>query len=336
MSKAVVAVSVLISLTVGRAAWGDDKPRAIGHEEILDWLPEDSQTLFVMRGPIFQGPPAAAPIKTELDSFRYQLQFFMGVPQLDAKAADENVAKELADNPVMLAVEGSRKFRSPTGFGMMPYEGAHILVYRKNVGANMTALQKKPLRTEEIEGQRVSVIQEKMEEDLWTTYVAQIKPNVIILATNRDYLKEVMKRSAAKTKPKTRAFPVNLPEWKYVETAAPFWGLRHYDRKDGPNDPSSPLAGKTLEANVLDDQAVGFVIALKDDVADVKYLSTNKDALEIAGTAWAFPDEKATQPTVRAGAPGVAEISFPLEKNSQFYNAIFLIILQNLGHSVSL
>jgi hypothetical protein len=334
MSRTVVAVSLVASLTLGSSAWGEDKPRLTGHEEILEWLPEDSQTLFVVRGPFLIGQSAAKEIKTELDSFRFQLRRLMSVGDLGDEVADENVEKTLIGNPVMLSVEGSRKFRAPANFGMMPYEGAHILVFRNGVEAIMTALEKKAVRREEIEGQRVTVIEEKRDDDLWTTYVAQIKPGFIVLATHRDYLKEIMRRSAAKIKAKTRAFPVNLPEWKHVDTAAPFWGLRHYDRKDAANDPSSPLTARR-EANVPDDQAVGLVIALKDDVAEIQYLSTNKNALEIAAALWTLHDEQAPSRMIRTGMPGVVNVSFPLKQKSPSYNAILLALLQSLGHGIS-
>ncbi len=244
--------------------------------------------------------------------------------------------KTLDKNPIALAVEGSRRFREPKNLGMMPYQGAHVLVFKNDLRPIMASLEKAALRIEEIAGNPVAVFRDQREEDLWTTYVAQPKPNVMILATDRDYLQEVLSRIASKVKSRRRALPKDLPEWKYVDGTASFWGLRHYDRKDAADDPSSPLAGEKRQANTPDDQAIGLVIALKDDIAKIHYLSTNKDALGIAEVSWAMVSHKGQTHHLHAGSTSVIKISFPLENDSSSNDLLLLVLLQALGHGVEL
>src|SRR6266700_2260703 len=49
---------------------------------------------------------------------------------------------------------------------------------------------------------------------------------ILICATDQGYLTEMLKRI---DRPVTkRALPKELPEWKHVEMASRFWGIRHY------------------------------------------------------------------------------------------------------------
>jgi hypothetical protein len=57
-----------------------------------------------------------------------------------------------------------------------------------------------------------------------------------------------------------RALPETLPEWRYVDTRARFWGLRHFDRTQMDKDPSSPFGGPKAW-NWPDDQAIGLVFS---------------------------------------------------------------------------
>jgi hypothetical protein len=62
---------------------------------------------------------------------------------------------------------------------------------------------------------------------------------VVVIASNRAYLEELLGRRGARAG--ARAFPSELPEWAWVDTRAPFWALRHYQR-DTNDDPTSPFA----------------------------------------------------------------------------------------------
>ena len=215
----------------------------------------------------------------------------------------------------------------------MPYEGASITIFDQPLGEEWQALWKSAAkenatRTERMVGEEVLVFKRKYEDDDWTFYLAQPKPDVVVLATNRSYLEELLIRMAKPAK--TRGVPESLPEWKHLDMSKPLWALRHYDRKDALNDPSSPLEA--------DDQAIGFVFTFdlaKDDLAVVKYLSGNEDALRLAKENWTHPNEDLT-PDIRRSGSGVIEISLPLKgpSGSDAVGMYVLVLLNALGHGI--
>ena len=77
-------------------------------------------------------------------------------------------------------------------------------------------------RSEEIEGVHILVFQQKMEGDLWTTYAAFPGRDVAVVASNRDYLRTVLTRRKNGTK--KRALPDSLPEWRFINRNAPYFG----------------------------------------------------------------------------------------------------------------
>src|SRR5690606_41943945 len=75
-------------------------------------------------------------------------------------------------------------------------------------------------------------------------YLCQPQPGLLVCATNRSYLAEVLERMQQPAK--MRAFPKDLPEWKHVDVKASVWGLRHYrpDRAE-----NAPLDRKSTRLN---------------------------------------------------------------------------------------
>src|SRR5262249_43102388 len=137
----------------------------------------------------------------------------------------------LACATVKLLVEGSRRFRPPTGLGLMRYEGAMIAVFEHDIDDRIaTSLHKGATQTETIAGRRVSLFEVRFENDDWTIYVTQPRPDVLISATDRGYLAELLRRIDQHAR--ERALPDSLPEWKHIDPTARLWGVRHYDVKD--------------------------------------------------------------------------------------------------------
>jgi len=248
--------------------------------DILWWLPPNTETVIVARGP-FKLPVLPEEPNRQYDKI-LQLMTLGALTGLK----EGSFYQRLVGRTVSLAVEGSRRFREPSGLGEMPYEGCAIILFQVDLGltgvALMKALEAAALRQREVRGHRVMIFEEKMESDTWTILVAHPKPNVLLCATDEGYLSEVLNRMGAREKP--RALPETLPEWKHLDVNAPFWALRHYDRENASSDPSSPLTTQKA-ANVPDDQGVGLVFEYnpsRGKVARVKYLSANKNAVEIA------------------------------------------------------
>jgi hypothetical protein len=188
---------------------------------------------------------------------------------------------------------------------------------------------------ETIAKQEVFVFQKKQEQDQWTFFIAHPKPNILLAATDSKYLEEVLKRMALKGKPKTRALPENLPEWKHVDLKARYWGIRHYDKGNAAQDPTSPLVKERRPANNPDLQAIGFVFTLdpvKENVARMKYLSGNERAGPIAAGSWTHPEEELV-PKVIEKTKGVIEISVDLKK-PRTRGIFLLVLLAALGHGI--
>src|SRR5262245_8464956 len=91
-------------------------------ERLLDWLPEDTETVIVAQGPFDIPKPTAEQFK-----FDESIRFLTLGPVSDVQ--DGMLYKELAGQKVLCAIEGSRRFIAPRNLGSMPYQGAHILQF---------------------------------------------------------------------------------------------------------------------------------------------------------------------------------------------------------------
>jgi hypothetical protein len=297
-------------------------------EVLLTWLPEDTETLIVAPGP-FEIPkrgPAPAPV---LFDFSKAIRFLPVLPLL--LLHDELLRNELAGQKVLCAVEGSRRFTRPGEFGLMPYEGCHILQFDPasddTLRKAVQACQKKAKETIEVAGERVAVFTEKRECDPWTFFVCRPRPGVLICATNRGYLEETLRR--IDRKPGTRALPGDLPEWKHVDVKAPVWGIRHYWKELAAEDPSSPL-----HPDGDDPAAVGLAFSFgPGNGGRVRYLSGARDALEIATKGWDIKSE-GLSPEIKPVAPGVIEITVSIPPKEESAAMFMFVLMLRLGHGI--
>jgi len=185
---------------------------------------------------------------------------------------------------VEIAIEGSRHFRRPSGlFGEMPYEGCQIAVLAEATVSRRDSFLKHSssvaLRGDSLVGQKMAVFEEKVDDDIWTTFLAFPKPNLVLACTNRAYLREVLERIGGKVG--KRALSETLAEWKFVDTEAPFWGLRHYDKSQAGLDPTSPFVDRNI-FGTADRQASGVAFRFdprKGNVVTISYFSSTRDIL---------------------------------------------------------
>jgi hypothetical protein len=324
------------------------RPRSVGSPVVLakalSWLPADTETIVVANGTFLLPPP-----ETEIEdedrmrqlSSKQITEKFEALPTA-LVGLPECLLKILSNQKVSFAMEGSRNFRSPSELGEMPYEGCDIVVFVNNIADLGDSFMKNSknggTKFEEIEGQRVAVFSQKLEEDVWTAFVVLPKPNVLLVATNREYLRDLLARFGGATG--TRALPDELQEWKYVNIRARCWGLRHYDKNQANLDPSSPFGGEK-PANFPDNQAIGIVFnfgAPSSDGATITYLSGAKDVLGIVREGL-FPVEsdpdsnKDLRIHYREIAPGVVQGSFSLIHSEPVWYFTF-ILMAALGHGV--
>ena len=307
--------------------------------DVLWWLPEDTQTVSVVRGPFKALSPIAEPsedMPATLEHVNLVLQMLpLGAISTIKKG---RYYKPLVGRNVLFGIEGSRKFRSPKSLGSMRYEGCAIVILQAGLGTARDALLKQMAsqakQVQTIAGQQVALFEETLEGDVWKIFICIPQPDVLLCATNRTFLAQVLHRMHQRGR--TRSLPNSLPEWKHVDTRARFWAVRHYDKNDAQNDPSSPLSGEQLEANWPDTEAVGIVFNLdpsQSKSATIKYLSGNKDALRLFTDAHAKIE--GFKPVIRLAEPGVVEMVVNLG-NPDESPAFLLVLLGLLGQAVYL
>jgi hypothetical protein len=316
---------------------------SVDFEQLMSWLPANTETITVARGPfvIASNSPAENDTHDRVISDQDLSQNFEELPLALLQLKDGLLAKRLQGKRINLAMEGARHFRPPAGLGEMPYEGCAIAVFSDDIHAETVSFAKdsRASKVERMEDQDVSVFQEKLEQDTWTTFVAFPSDHVILVATDRNYLAEVLARFQGKNGP--RALPDDLPEWEYVHTGARFWGLRHYDKSQAQTDPTSPFAGRK-STNFPDERAIGLTFVFDPQngrSATITYLSGDtslgtKPSESPLGMARAS-EAKGLDIKYRELSPGVVEGSYSLEhlQAVQF----FLFVLEGtLGHAIYL
>lgn len=291
-------------------------------EEIIWWLPTDTQTVTVEQEPLrFLAEPDDKGLS-------------VSPPWPPAIVRKGALSRQLAGKNVILRVEGARRFRVPKDLGLMPYEGATVAVFEQGLDASISkSLHEGATRTETIEGSQVSMFSQRYEMNDWTLYICQPKPNVLIGATDRGYLAELLRR--IENRASSRALPADLPEWKLLDPVSPCWGIRHYDVKDAKSDPTSPLGGRE-GWYFRDDDAVGMVFTFdaRRHKATVKHLSSSKDAASAVTKYWQN-EQLEKKPQVQQAEPGVVEVSATFGQGEP--DPIFLFLLSTaLGHGVCL
>lgn len=314
---------------------------------VLSWLPADTETVVVadMRNGSFltakrlkrkendEDKDVVLPINAVAALFELQPLSFLGLKK--------PLARLIETHRVALAVEGSRHFRDPKQLGLMPFEGCQVVIFKSALGEAGTRFMRSAaelgLRIEKIGGIGVAVFQEQWEADDWTFYVAFPNANTVLIATNREYMQQVLSRM--RTSPADRALPRTLPEWKYVDAHAPFWGMRHYDRSQAELDPSSPFGGKK-SANMSDEAAIGLTFyydPAKGRTPTVIYISADKTAADKFKTYIPSDEEAAKdmQAKFRDLEPGIVESSYQLSK-SYSVEYFFFVLGGLLGHAVYL
>lgn len=278
---------ILCLAVVSSMGCTDQKTRATSNairgrtdlKRVLSWLPADTETLLVANGPFWMSnfqiggqddknrTVTSEELEKQFDGLTLGLFSFKG----------SLLEKHLEGKEVSFALEGSRHFRSPAGLGELPFEGCALAVFRDGLGDRRDAFMKDAaqvaVRMEEIEGQKVAVFEEPREQDIWTIFVTFPQEGVVLVATDKQFLKAMLARM--RSAEGERALPDTLPEWKYVNKQAQFWGLRHFDKGQAKEDPTSPFEGRK-SANIPDDEAIGLTYQSdpsKERKATLTYLS---------------------------------------------------------------
>jgi hypothetical protein len=201
-------------------------------QELLSWLPEDTDTVGVAQK--FLTPGEAKPKNAFYQS-------------LDGELMDGNVGsifflcqtrslEPVSGCKVKTALIGARKIKVVTKFSMPLGEACAIIRFDRDLG-DAASKWSETLRSQEsreltLGTHPVFVLPVKEAPSMlyfWSpaheVYFLQLKPDTILCATDERYLKEVFERSHLQ--PKSRALPDTLPEWKSLDASAPVWMVRH-------------------------------------------------------------------------------------------------------------
>lgn len=300
-------------------------------KDVLWWFPEDTETLMIARGPFkAEALEQDAPPK-DLAQFFRRISFGPLMVMQDGKFYEQ-----IQGQTILLAVEGSRRFRSPAALGVMLYEGCTAIYFESSFASIkesfVKSLRANSQTVQDINGYQVIGFEERWESNLWKLYVTFPEENLLLCATDEGYLKETLSRMNHRST--KRGIPQDLPEWEYVDTQAQFWGIRHYSQKGFTRDPSSPLSGVKRAYNIPDKEATGLAYSFDPGSRKelrIKYLSTNKDAVSLAKEYW-DPRNYKLEPEISRSKSGV-DITFDSEKFRP-YSILQLMILGAFGHGL--
>jgi hypothetical protein len=323
---------------------GRDK---IGFAQVRPWLPADTESILVANGPFWMSNFRTG--DEEVDDYvvtaeKIEKQFEgLTLALFDTK--DDFLEKHLEGKKVLFALEASRRFTSPQGLGEAPYEGCAVAIFQDDLGEGRDAFMKDAVgvavRFEDIEGQRIAVFEEPSEEDTLTTFVAFPRERVVLVATNEGFLREVLARMGDTEKKNGQALPKTLPEWRYLNQRAMFWGLRHYDKPAPKDDPTSPFGGER-QANIPDEEAIGLTYESNPgaETATLTSLSgPNADLMEIEKKRFPVASEPLAIPGLhiqyRKLETGVMRTTYDL-KQSRPLNLFLLVLLGDMGHVIYL
>lgn len=226
-------------------------------EEILGWLPEDTESLMVASGPYRPIVPPRPPRRTigetkivdgkavvtyrDADTGKiwippapdHQGDFLRMSIEMSGfnflNIVDEPHLQEIARQPLRHAVLAGRRFKSVTGIpGGTPFDGCAILWFERPIPKELIAIRTdEKTRTERIADQVIASIATREE---WgdgkslTLYFANPKSHVLLVATDREFLRTMLSRIKQPTA--TRALPADRAEWQNLDVTASMWGIR--------------------------------------------------------------------------------------------------------------
>lgn len=219
-------------------------------DQILQWLPVDTETLVVAQQPfkIPRRDPQAIPSVAGMAQ-----GYVLGLLGAIGK---EGVDKALVGQTIRLAAIGARKFqnhapdaRGGLPLGLISYQGCAIYSFVEEVPESI--FQRKA--DESVMGHPVWVSKGSQNDlkDTDTYFAARPLPDLVFACNDRDFLTQMVSRMAVVQSP--RALTADLTEWQHLDRSAPVWAIRHFRSDRVTLDPtiSMLLAGKDPGATGL-------------------------------------------------------------------------------------
>ncbi len=268
-------------------------------KKVLAWLPGDTETLFVIRGPLVSGDRPLGPgFGPRLLSFAAQ---WLGV----GKGA---ITRALEGRTLRDIVEGSRKFLDRTGIpGGIVYESCEVLRFDGPLPEDgrvlLGELEKAAEKVEEAAGVKVFVF--STEWGKVKIAVALPKPDVICVGMGDVFIREVLERIGKHAK--DIVIPADLPEWQRFDPRSRGWAFRHFVKGTVGKDVTTLLGVNVL--GVQDPKAVGVVFELSVDGSGggvLTLLSGSEDPDAVLEKLW--KPMKGTKPVVQKVNGGASAV----------------------------
>ncbi len=305
-----------------------NEPQSPDWKTILDWLPPVTQTLIVASQPFVISKQVEFGEKDSESSINLLRSFALG------RVADfPTLYEALGGQRVSLSVAGVRRFRDFSGIGLGPFDGCAVIAFSQPFSKALDVMLREMPQIKE-EGAAVFILSTVREgsrraqpEDL-SLFVTQLGPSVLAVATERESMHMLLNRRIHAASP--RALPTGLPEWKYVDSTAPVWAVRHFRRTYDPT--AKRLSALTGPLEELDDSdVVGLVHNARPPGTSqiVDYFSNNRRAIQVARRYWQWKEEGLPPPKVRLMSTGVVQVvvSTPSPDSNEVFTLLFLASL---------
>lgn len=320
-------------------------------EQLLYWLPEDSELLAV-------GTPATAQANPS-KSFSLFTQVVTKNASMFEKLSDRvlETNKLFLDSKVAIALHSARRFQMPKGIGVGSSDSADILVF-KDESKSLSRLVIEKIRTQQVatlqsEGTDILVFDDApftfarfcagSNKEI-AQFVCSPAEGVLISSNRIDFMRELLIRMRDSSA--ARSFPSSIPEWKLVDTSAETWGFRHYGLASSSHKLSALFASEDAEKSdkqlKLPVQDIGMCFALEPTRLEIKVLSNNEEYLKGLRTQWrtAFNND-GMHPVKDADAPGKTKSSISdhvmaIEGQLEQRNMAILMLINSLGYFVAI
>ena len=217
-------------------------------DTVFDWLPADTETVIAAEKSF------VVPQVEVLDSNALAVAqgFTLGLLTVAEKG---RVFHTLQGLRIRFSLLAGRKFgwRNDDQDGLVSYQGCAAYAFERPLPPALIA------RTAEetVLGHPawVSKGTQNQSDYQYTYRVTQLRPDLLLVCNDRDFLTEVLTRMAGK--PNRQALPESLPEWKHVDRLAPLWGVRHFAAHPAVRDDTNPA---NFDEGKGDKEAVGLAM----------------------------------------------------------------------------
>ncbi len=256
-----------MSLSLGSVeAQAELAPTAVSLDEMIRWLPADTESIAVTQVPILLSAPH------DWDG--------VGPETVLGRLANANALLPEYDwskgAKLARVVSGSRRFSYPRNLGPFRFEGCSILEFAPDSPLTaeqfLKGISACTSKTFTLCGRQVVAVVREIDQDDWKFYACALSPNVVLWATDTKFLTSVLQRAASKS-PRV-AFTETFPLWPWIDRKAAFWGLRDYSKiVELHRYINSPSGLIDLDANQYRDRGpVGYAVYYK--TGDKKFVKT--------------------------------------------------------------